>query len=569
MEAIDRSSSTSVNNQSDRSVDQGVEAVAAEAARAAAIPLDPVERAIEGYKIASTTNEPNAGAFVQARSDAAANAATILSRTDLGEQGGLVRNVVERLGNAVVDGKIAPNINGELRESLYILATEQPGKDSFNGALAQMTRTAQVLDQFSLEPGTKLAYDPTAGQNLKDANLPRLDVDKVDADIYFKPANDALRLESTKLGANTLASEAKEAVQAQQKGNASQLLRQGEWRQLGTVDQPRQAGFFMLDAKADFTGLMNPKNIAQLEQVIGDPDVRNIVIGDRAYSVNDLKQFGNEAIEAAKPHIEAQKQAWVDEGNPAKKFNMGAAYTEYFKNNMGNPDAAMETLGKTFGERQPVMEPLARADLPSAKQGGMFGAAAAGGITLIRVASDGKISLQDAADIAKSTALGGTVGAVTAQGERLLTPVIDKAIGPSVQRAVESAAAKQMSQEAAVGTGFMARTMAGRLAGSTAVGAVITTGISAYENREGLAKGESQAIGNVAADTAVGAASVAGAVAVGAAVGSVVPVAGTAVGAVVGLAVGVGITYGAQISGARDAIADTVSGWADSVKSWF
>jgi hypothetical protein len=117
--------------------------------------------------------------------------------------------------------------------------------------------------------------------------------------------------------------------------------------------------------------------------------------------------------------------------------------------------------------------------------------------------------------------------------------------------------------------GIAARTLATRVAGSTAVGVVVSAGVSAWDNRAGLAHGDSKAIGNVAADTAVGAASVATSVAVGAAVGSVVPVAGTAVGAAVGLVVGVGVADGAQISGARDAVAHAASSAVDTIKSWF
>jgi hypothetical protein len=123
--------------------------------------------------------------------------------------------------------------------------------------------------------------------------------------------------------------------------------------------------------------------------------------------------------------------------------------------------------------------------------------------------------------------------------------------------------------EATAAFGAGARTLASRVGGATVVGAVVATGISAYENREGLARGDSRAIGNVTADATVAVGSIAAATAAGAAVGSVVPVAGTAVGAVVGLAVGVGIAYGAQISGARDAVAHTVSGWVGGIKGWF
>ena len=201
----------------------------------------------------------------------------------------------------------------------------------------------------------------------------------------------------------------------------------------------------------------------------------------------------------------------------------------------------------------------------------MLGAATGGGLTLIQTALDGQLTLQDARTVASHTLLGAGVGALQAQGERALMQVVDRAIGSGVQRTATNAAAQSLGQNtaAASSSGVLARSMATRVVGSTAVGTAITTGLSVYENREGLARGDSQAIGNVAADTAVGATSIAASVAVGAAVGSVVPVAGTVVGAAAGLVVGVGIAYGAQISGARDAVANTVSGWVDGIKGWF
>jgi peptidoglycan hydrolase-like protein with peptidoglycan-binding domain len=105
--------------------------------------------------------------------------------------------------------------------------------------------------------------------------------------------------------------------------------------------------------------------------------------------------------------------------------------------------------------------------------------------------------------------------------------------------------------------------------GGTAAGAVVAGAVSAWDNREGLAHGDSNAIGNVTADATVGATSVLAATAAGAAIGSVVPVAGTAVGAVAGFVVGAGITYGAQISGVRDDIAKGVAAGVDELKHLF
>jgi len=548
-------------------------AAAAEAARIAAQPLDPRTRALEGFRIAAGTVPAGANPAAAAVADAQGSALAALQRTDLSpERQALVQNVVERLGNGVIDGRVEPHINNTFRQHLYDLATAPDvagaGGDRFRGALAQLTRAAQVLDQVPLAPSTRLGYDVGSGQHTAGSGLPVLDVAAIDADLYLRNADGTLHIESTKAAPNTLASELREQLQSP---TPRQIGRQAEWLQGGTPEAPRSTGYFMLDAQGDFTALMNPRNLGLLEQAVGDADARRIVIGERAYSINDLKAMGQDARAAVQPHLDAQRAAWVQAGNPESSFNTAQAANEFYKNNMANPEAAMRTLGRVYGQQQPLLERLPQPELPTARQGGVLGAATGGGLTLIQTALDGELTLQDARTVASHTLLGAGVGALQAQGERALMPVVDRAIGNTVQRTATSVAAQSIGQNTAAATssGVFARTMATRVVGSTVVGTAITTGLSVYENREGLARGDSQAIGNVAADTAVGATSIAASVAVGAAVGSVVPVAGTVVGAAAGLVVGVGIAYGAQISGARDAVANTVSGWVDGIKGWF
>lgn len=548
-------------------------AAAAEAARVAAQPLDPRTRALEGFRIAGGTVPPGAGPATAAVADAKGSALAALQRTDLGaERQAQVRNVLERLGNEIIDGRIEPHINNTFRQHLYDLATAPDvagaGGDRFRGALAQLTRAAQVLDQMPLAPQTRLGYDVGAGQRTAGSGLPVLAVDAIDADLYLRRADGTLHIESTKAAPNTLASELREQLQS---STPRQIGRQIEWRLGATPDAPRTTGYFMLDGQADFTALMNPRNLALLEQAVGDADARRIVIGRRAYSVNDLKALGNDARAAVQPHLDAQRAAWVRAGNPESTFDVAGAANEFYKSHMSNPEAAMRTLGRVYGQQQPLLERLPQPELPSARQGGILGAATGGGLTLIQTLLDGELSLQDARTVASHTLLGGGVGVLQAQGERALLPLVDRAIGSGVQRAATDVAAQTLGQStaAATGSGVLARTIATRVVGSTAVGTVIATGVSVYDNRAGLARGDSRAVGNVAADAAVAAASIAASVAVGAAVGSVVPVAGTAVGAAAGLVVGVGIAYGAQISGVRDAVASTVAGWVDGIKGWF
>jgi hypothetical protein len=580
--------------------DDAIAAAGAEAARIAAQPLDPQARAIKGFRIANSTSEPVSGTTAIALADAAANARTALSRTDLSpERAAQVKNVVERLGNAVIDGKIEPHINNQFREHLRYLAVEPDiaansakTDGNFRGALAQLTRAVEVLDKVELARGTQLVYDAGAHQPADRAGLPILRVPDIDADLYFMTKDGVLHIESTKYGANTLASTidkslSKKGVASEPGGIVvkpeSQLGRQTAWQTESTSSSPRAVGYYVLDKHGDFTALLEKKNLAALEGAVCDPGTRNVVIGDRAYSVKELKQMGAEAEARASTEYEPFKKAW-EKANPGEVFKPRTFYREVLGS---SPEARMKALGKNFGEPVGPLKAIAQPDLPSARQGAAFGALAAGGMTLLKLGLDGKLSFDKVGEVTRHSATGAAAGAVMARGERLVTPLLDRAIGPAVERSATQIAAKVVAGDAiktasqktasAAAAGFATRTLATRALGSTAVGVVVAAGVSAYENRQGLAHGESKAIGNVTADATVGAVSVAAgtaasigaAAATGALIGSSVPVAGTIVGAVVGLGVGVGIAYGAQICGARDAVAHTVSGWTDKVKGWF
>jgi hypothetical protein len=544
-------------------IDIAIAAASAQSGPDAQRALSVLQRALEGFRVASGQAPAGAAPTVAAVADAAENARTALARTDLSPAvRANLTNVLERLGNGVMDGTIEPSINNAFRQSLYDLATLPADSAQFKGSLAQLTRAAQVLDQVELAGGTKLLYDPQAGTATRGTGLPILDVPDIDADLYFRTRDGVLHIESTKYSASTFASTLQESHQDQQKGAIGQMQRQSQWARSPNEGEIRQTGYFMLDKSTGFMDLMNDKNLAQLEKAIPDANVRNIVIGDRAYSLNELKALNTDAKTAATSYVEAQRAASAD----PKSFKVGPAYQEFYRTTMGTPEDAMRAFGKTYGAKQPALDPLG---LPSVKQGGLYGAAAGGAVALIQIARDGKLTVENVKQLGESIAMGGGIGALAAKGEQYVTPLIDKAIGNTVQNGASQVAARAATAGGGAETGVLARTVASRVAGSTVVGTVIATGISAYQNREGLAKGDSKAIGNVTADAAVAAGSIAAATAAGAAIGSVVPVAGTAVGAVVGLAVGIGVTYGAQISGIRDGIAHGVSKAVDWVKSWF
>src|SRR5262249_52005075 len=150
-----------------------------------------------------------------------------------------------------------------------------------------------------------------------------------------------------------------------------------DWARQGVPGEPRQLGFFMLDKGTAFSSFMDARNIKQLADAIpaGDQGTRNIIIGDRKYSLNDLKALNADAQRAADAHVNAQRQAWSDPDT----FDTRGAYNKFYKQIAGTPDDAMRSLGKIYGEKYPTVT-------PSLKQGAAWGAAAGATLSVISLA---------------------------------------------------------------------------------------------------------------------------------------------------------------------------------------
>ena len=206
--------------------------------------------------------------------------------------------------------------------------------------------------------------------------------------------------------------------------------------------------------------------------------------------------------------------------------------------------------------------------LETTKTNGRNGAAIGGAVEAVIATYN---SLQDGyqhsdlSTIADAGGKGAIAGSLTAVGEHYAERGIESRVGSAVQKSVGEVAVRSGFDDVAVGTA--ARTIASRTGGAGAVGAVIGAGFSVYENREGLGKGDSEAIGDVAGDTVVAAGSAIAGAAAGAAIGSAVPVLGTVVGAAVGLGVGFGVDYVARKGGIDEVVGNVVSGGVDLAKS--
>jgi|GEM_PF-2043019 len=493
------------------------------------------------------------------------------------------KDALRRVGAGLLAEKIEPEINGALKKHIERLgppetqehASTATGKtkpasnpmDDFKGAVAQLTRTGQHALDPELTPATKVAHDVAAGQDMKGSGLPKVDAKlhaEVDLDTLRMTGKDPsiLHAESVKHGMGTLATTAN--------STKAQLARQQAWREAGTPDQPRKMGFYALSEPGEtgFPNLTSPPNLDALAKAVGNEADRAITIGQRRYSVGELREMGQNAVSKATSSGDfARFKTQWESAHPGEKFTANT----FYKAQVPTPEAAMKYLGRQFGEPAPETAALPRTELGSVKHGAVTGAAVSGVVTLIRLSADGKLSLHSAGEVAREAAVGAGAGAVAARAERVVTPVMDKVVGGVIERGAAKAQALRSGVTAteAAEAGAAARAIGSRALGGTVVGTVVSAGFSVYENRKGLMRGDSQAIGHVSADVVVGAAATASGIAAGAAAGaafgSVVPVAGTIVGA----AVGAGVAWLANSSGARDAISNAASSAVDKLKSWF
>jgi len=332
---------------------------------------------------------------------------------------------------------------------------------------------------------------------------------------------------------------------------------------LHDTDQLKQFAQYAKDNKLPFNLIVGPDT-----QGISGPLLDNVRAtggtvtqydpATKQFSTIEIGESGNwkrPAVASTPANTEQDVRATgipPEEGAKVPTLNSESTAAPGVKAPALNPEST-----STPGVKAPLLEP--ESSMSGVKAGSLWGGAAGATVSLVQLAATGKLDPQNLGQVAKGAGESAVISAVATKGEQLVAPVIDKVVGSAATKVATTA----VSEEA----GVVAGQVVSRVAGATVVGAVITTGVSAWENRAGLMQGDSKAIGNVVADTAVGAGSIAAATVAGAAIGSVVPVAGTAVGAVAGLAVGLAVTYGAQISGVRNAIADGAAHAVDGIKS--
>lgn len=194
-----------------------------------------------------------------------------------------------------------------------------------------------------------------------------------------------------------------------------------------------------------------------------------------------------------------------------------------------------------------------------------------------------------ATTLGTNTALGTSVGALSAGGERIIGRGFENALGNSrfanslidrtfsnggARSVVSRLAQTEVSNLSSTTFNSTVRQFAGRIGGAGVVGGIVNGAFSAYDQIGAYNRGEvtaSQAIGTVTGEAAVGVGAGMAGAAAGAAIGSIIPGAGTIVGGIIGFGVGMAAGYladqGLRGLGVNTMIANGVTAAIDTVSN--
>jgi hypothetical protein len=258
----------------------------------------------------------------------------VLKRTDL--DAATLKSIDETLSalnEARKNGKLSTD--GSLKQLIGELATANPKKVSEN--LTELEHAAHVLKSANLAAGTKVIIGAKTGQDLPGTGLPKIDVADVEADVYYKTSDGVLHLDETKDTFNALVSKVKETTNAQP-GNPKQFGRYSEWIDNGTAaGQTRQVNIFVRNSGPNFDRLLDTTTLNTLQNTVGkDPAQPFLRVGDRSFSINDLRQMQTDA--------EAKIADYISKNGTAN-------LNQWVKDNFGSVEQAFKTLGKEYGTK--------------------------------------------------------------------------------------------------------------------------------------------------------------------------------------------------------------------------
>lgn len=247
------------------------------------------------------------------------------------------------LEQAVNDGKINTKVNGSLPSLISAAAKNKDPK----GDLAELKHAAYVANTATLAPGTSIVLGAKHGQDLKASGLPNIKVEEVEADVYYKTSDGVVHIDEVKLAPTTFTSK---LDGGSKKSDGGQF---GRYQTL--IDDGKASGeTHKVTVAIDQTGpgfdkLLDNKRLTAVGSFLsqGDTSQPVIKVGNRFFSVDDLKQMDADATKFVSQKI--QEAAEAGTGQPPGKIAK-----EVIKTNFDTMESTFATLGREYGTPAPA-----------------------------------------------------------------------------------------------------------------------------------------------------------------------------------------------------------------------
>ena len=241
-----------------------------------------------------------------------------------------------KIQDGIVNGKIDISDSGleaNLKQLVGRLNSRQFNIVEEN--LAELDSAVKVIEGGDVDGA--VAIGVTKGQKPKD--LPEIDVDKVEADNYYKTTNKVLHIREVKNTPNAFVSKLKEGAsrEAKEPNYEGQFTRYRRWIEKGADnEQVRQAMVYIRNSEPKFHEIIDndvldilSRNIAKENKTETIIQIKNV-----RFSYDELQEFTKDAYKKL---------------SKLKKKNKKATFSELADQYFNSMEQAFETLGRTYG----------------------------------------------------------------------------------------------------------------------------------------------------------------------------------------------------------------------------
>ena len=202
---------------------------------------------------------------------------------------------------------------------------------------AELQRAAQVIEQGDLASPVAIGVKP--GHKPKD--LPPIDIEKVEADTYFRTADGVLHLNEVKNTPNAFVSKLKETA------DKGQFKRYRDWIAKGTELKPaqiREVTVYVKNSQPNFHTIIDKRTIKDLRKTIANhnPDATVLQVGSRNFSLDELQQLLQDAEKKLGELIQQEKEL---NPNINVKELIGSLLNQHFD----SMEDTFKILGRTYG----------------------------------------------------------------------------------------------------------------------------------------------------------------------------------------------------------------------------